>query len=407
MKTRTLFAAMAAVLFLSTATPCFSKPFSRTAALLGASDSVLVKADDGRVLFSWKPDAPRVPASTLKVLTCLAAMKILGPDHRFATELYSDGKGTCALKGYGDPLLLSKVLREMAGILALKVPGCKTLVLDDGFFQNPVDIPGAGDSTNPYDAPVGALCANFNTVNFTRNPKTGELKSVDSKTPLVPFAKEIIREKRFPRGLVVLTHDCRETSLYAGHLFARFYEQAGGGAIRDIEAGKAGPGFSLVHTHSSPFNLTENVRLLLRYSNNFMTNQILLAMGAKRFGAPANLEKGVSALEEFARDEVGLKQLQIAEGSGLARENRITASEMMKVLDAFEPYMDLLKENHGVRYKTGTLKGVSGRVGYVRKPGKIPSRFVILVNTPRHSAQKILDSVLRELPPPGKAKGRS
>ncbi|MBU2490627.1 MAG: D-alanyl-D-alanine carboxypeptidase [Proteobacteria bacterium] len=407
MKNRTLPIIVATVFFLGIASPGFSKPFSRTAALLGASDSVLVQTEDGRVLFFHQADTLRVPASILKVLTSLAALHLLGPDHRFVTEMYADGRGTCALKGYGDPLLVSEVLEDMAQILVQKAPGCTRLILDDGFFANPLEIPGTDSSTNPYDSPVGALCANFNTVNFSRDPQTGELRTAEPQTPLVPFARELIRKNRFPKGRVLLTQDCRQTTLYAGHLFAWFYGQAGGWTIRSVELGQVEPRFTLVHAFESPYDLKENLRRLLEFSNNFMTNQILLAMGAKRFGPPATLEKGVSVLEEFAREKLGLRKLHLAEGSGISRENRISATEMMKVLEAFELYAGLLPEEDGVRFKTGTLNGISSRAGYVRRADKIPCWFVILLNSPGSKAQKVMESVLRELPPQGRGPDRS
>ncbi|PQP32719.1 D-alanyl-D-alanine carboxypeptidase, partial [Desulfobacteraceae bacterium SEEP-SAG10] len=60
------------------------------------------------------------------------------------------------------------------------------LVLDGSYFKDPVLIPGVASTYEPYDAPNGALCVNFNTVNFRRD-KNGAYVSAETQTPLLPF----------------------------------------------------------------------------------------------------------------------------------------------------------------------------------------------------------------------------
>ncbi|MBW1989599.1 MAG: D-alanyl-D-alanine carboxypeptidase [Deltaproteobacteria bacterium] len=373
--------------------------FDQVRALLSPSDSALVVAEDGEVLFSWKPDAPRVPASILKILTSLAALKHWGPKHRFATEVYVDLEDSCAIKGFGDPLLVSEVLEKMAAEVAEKAPGIRRLIVDGSYFDEGVEIPGTGTSENPYDAPAGALCANFNTVFFTRDPDTGEPVSAEVQTPLIPFSLELIRQNEVSTGRVLLARERGQAALYAGHLFAWFYQWTGGGKVRDVRTGRVPASFMLLKRFESPFDLSENVRRLLKYSNNYMANQILLALGAEKYGPPATLEKGVRALSTFARQELGLEDFTLVEGSGISRENRITAREMMRVLEAFAPYMDLLDQDAGVFLKTGTLNGIRTRAGYVRRDWREPCSFVIMLNTPGADPYGVMEWVLRALPP--------
>src|SRR5918995_1761336 len=58
------------------------------------------------------PDLPLIPASTAKLATAVAALDVLGPEHRFRTELLTSGviehgvlRGDLILRGGGDPLL--------------------------------------------------------------------------------------------------------------------------------------------------------------------------------------------------------------------------------------------------------------------------------------------------------------
>ena len=67
--------------------------------------------------------------------------------------------------------------------------------LDDTYFTQPLTIPGISSSSNPYDAPNGALCANFNTV-FFKHSRDG-YASAEPQTPLLPMAENGPTEEEF------------------------------------------------------------------------------------------------------------------------------------------------------------------------------------------------------------------
>ena len=65
---------------------------------------------DGRAIEEYRADESRVPASTTKVMTAIAALKILGEDHHFQTSVLTSGEiidgtlhGNLYLRGDGDP----------------------------------------------------------------------------------------------------------------------------------------------------------------------------------------------------------------------------------------------------------------------------------------------------------------
>ena len=92
--------------------------FSQMAALLGARDAAMVSSPEGEVLFAHHPDAERIPASTIKLLTALAAFHYLSADFRFTTEFFVDKHANLKIKGQGDPLLISEVVSDIAVTLA-------------------------------------------------------------------------------------------------------------------------------------------------------------------------------------------------------------------------------------------------------------------------------------------------
>ena len=123
---------------------------------LTTSDALLVADPSGRIIFTRNGTKKCTPASTLKILTSLVALEHLGPHYRYRTEFFLDRAQNLTVKGYGDPLLISEVWREIADSLADTIPAFGDLILDDTYFSKGIEIPGAGHSTNPYDAPVVA-----------------------------------------------------------------------------------------------------------------------------------------------------------------------------------------------------------------------------------------------------------
>ena len=360
---------------------------------LGPRDALLVTAADGRVLASHNPGQALVPASTLKVVTALAARHYLGADFRFRTDFFRDADGRLLIRGYGDPLLVSEVLADIARELRQRIETPLTAVLlDDRYFSQPLAIPGVSTSTNPYDAPNGALCVNFNTVNF--KTAGGRIVSAEAQTPLLPMVMKRIRASGLARGRIVLSHEDHEAVRYAGELIRHFLLEAGvrvQGPVR--RAPESIPAEALVYRHISPFSLDELITRLMAFSNNFMANQLLIAIGAQVYGAPGDLTKAARALNAYATDVLGIRDARFVEGSGISRGNRISARSLMIALAHFEPHRHLMTHEADIHFKTGTLRGIRTRVGYVENDGGRPHRFVLLLNTPGKRPEPIIRKI--------------
>jgi D-alanyl-D-alanine carboxypeptidase/D-alanyl-D-alanine-endopeptidase (penicillin-binding protein 4) len=120
-------------------------------------------------------------------------------------------------------------------------------------------------------------------------------------------------------------------------------------------------------------------------------------MGAHQYGAPGTLDKGVQAVQAYARSDLGLDKVVIAEGSGISRANRITARDMLTVLTAFEPHHGLMKKKDRLFFKTGHLKGIRTQVGFYRDPERGRYPYVILLNTPGKSMHPVTRELVRTL----------
>ena len=215
----------------STALADQAQAVSRMLSLIQEKDAVLLTDPQGKILASRNAEKLLVPASTLKILTALVALHYLGEDFRFVTECYSDKDQNLKIKGFGDPLFVSDVMPDFSRQVHARIHHYKDLVLDDSAFQQPLRIPGVTETTEPYDAPNGAFCANFNTISFQKT-SGGKYVSAESQTPLVPFAISRIRASGTDAGRIVFSHSQGESVLYAGHLASQFSAAAGGVFVR-------------------------------------------------------------------------------------------------------------------------------------------------------------------------------
>ncbi len=370
--------------------PLSEKDRARLDRMIGDRDALWISGGKGRPLFAQNADKLLIPASTIKVLTALAALHYLGPDFRFATEFYLDADRNLTVKGYGDPLLISEVIESICRNLGLT--DINHIILDPSYFDDPIRIPGVSASFEPYDAPVGALCANFNTV-FFKKGDDGRHVSAEAQTPLLPAVMESIRRSHLAAGRIVIPRENGAHTLYAGHLFRFFLEKSGATVNGAVRIGKVRPGRDrLIYAHRSEFRLTDVISRLFEYSNNFIANQLLICAGARIFGPPGTLEKGAAAAKAYARKALRIPDLRLVEGSGISRANRISAAAMQRALTAFAPRRDLMRRSENEFYKTGTLTGVHTRVGYFEKKGSAPVRYVLFINTPGKAADGVMQA---------------
>ena len=363
---------------------------------IGSQDGILVRdAQSGKVLLEKNSDKPLVPASILKLVTSLAALHYLGEDYRFVSECYQREDGALILKGYGDPAFVSEEIDAMAGAVAARIQETPYIIADGSYFAFPLNIPGRMKSSpEPYDAPNSALSANYNTVSFTR--EKGLYVSAEAQTPLLPFAVDRVKSSGIARGRIMIIRDQQEAAVYAGGLFAHFLGVHGCHVGGRVTEGQAEPETDrLVYRYVSQKSLSEIVTQLLLYSNNFTANQLLLCCGARQYGPPATLAKGLKAVNAFLEQNLEIHDIEMVEGSGLSKDNLLSAKTMSLILDAFSPYQNLMRYQDGEFYKTGNLTDVSSRAGYITADSGRCYQYVIMLNSPGKDAGRLIPLVKR------------
>ena len=348
---------------------------------LANGGAVLVADDQNRHIFAVNADKALIPASILKIVTAAAALHYLDPSHRFTTEFRLSHENDLYVVGRGDPYLVSEELDLIAHQLKSKgLNEVRNIFLDNRYFQPDLVLDGTKRSLNPYDAYNGALCVNFNTI-FVRIGSDGKVRSAEPQTPLTDFARKIALKSGLKGEVRInLAESPQKCLQYAGELLrASLVMQSIHVTGRVAKAPGDSTVFPLLYLHRSSRDLAEILREMFKYSNNFIANQIFLSVGAARYGPPATVEKSQRVMADFF-SYLGLPRLRVEEGSGLSRRTRMSAAQMIEVLDHFRSYRNLLPNEGPAWFKTGTLSDVKSMAGYMVPEHSKPLSFVIILN---------------------------
>jgi D-alanyl-D-alanine carboxypeptidase/D-alanyl-D-alanine-endopeptidase (penicillin-binding protein 4) len=340
-----------------------------------------------------------IPASTLKILTCLVALEELGKDYRFETHFFLDEQNNLYIKGYGDPFLTSETILEIGEKLAeLGVGELGSVFLDESTFALEGESASPENSANPYDVPNGALAVNFNAlpVHITKSDIIPTITSGEPQTPLLPIMTEAaasLLPGRHHINVATLPQSGRLSPAlrYTGELFIAQFQQAGISVKKGYAKKFVPAGLKPVYIHHSIKSLEEISRACLKYSNNYIANQLFLVCGIRFFGLPATWEKSRRAFTLFAANNLELspKQIYVQEGSGLSRRNRMSPGALLAILDSFKPYSALLNQKRAIFVKSGTMKDVYCYAGYFSR-GNSLIPYAILLNQPQNNRDKVL-----------------
>ncbi len=261
----------------------------RLAALAG-DGSVMLHSPNGEALVSLNPNRALVPASLVKIPLAQVALTMLGEDFRFETHFYRNDSGDLLIRGLGDPFLVSEEIARIADTLAQRGLGqIRRLVMDDSAFEPDPDLPIVRGTTQPFGARNSALAVNFNTVNLAWTAD-GRLITGEMQTPLTALARELGAQLSPGEAQRInLGDDPRAGLRQAQQLFQLFLEKSGitvsdAGFTRNAVTDE----WTLFYRHRSSRSLRDNLDGMLRYSNNFIANQLFLTLGAARQWLPCH-----------------------------------------------------------------------------------------------------------------------
>jgi D-alanyl-D-alanine carboxypeptidase/D-alanyl-D-alanine-endopeptidase (penicillin-binding protein 4) len=399
----------------------------------------------GEVLTLANETLPLNPASTMKLVTSNAALDVLGPTFSWKTQAYIDGiqtgevlDGDLVIKGSGDPALtienLWLFLRRIRATGIRQING--DLVLDRTVFEEAFHDPAAfdGDPMKPYNVGPDALLLNFKALTFRFRPDaaTGMVHvATDPVLAAYPVIGPALRDgdcgdwrsdlhariddigARFEGAYAVScgekfwhVHPYQLTHTQYFHLaFRRIWADLGGTLTGQIRTGPVPPvARLLVEWESAP--LSAVIRDINKYSNNVMARQLLLTMAYQVLQLPGNTERGGAIVRTWLADKgIDAPELFIENGSGLSRDERISALTMGRMLVAafHSPVMPELiaslplvgrdgtmrkrLNGHAVagsaHIKTGYLNEVRSIAGYVLAASGKRYAVVCMINHPK------------------------
>ena len=293
-------------------------PTPETARPLYGLQGVLIETLDGRVVSGQNENEQFNPASTMKLATALIALRTLGPEHRFATGVWSDGvldKATGALSGnlyisgrdpsfhYEHGVLLARELNQL-GIK--QVTG--DLIVAPGF-----------------------------TMNFSSSAKRSGERLYDTLDATRRSA-EAVRAWNYERTLLNDRAGLETVPSVA--------------VMGAVDVAPVPPTAKLLLTQRSS-KLVDILKVLLCYSNNFMAERI-----GEALGGPESVRQQLTTQLGLGPDE-----LRIASLSGLG-VNRISPRVMMKIYRELRAEL----EKHGL--SPSAIMPVAGI-----DPGTLEDRF--------------------------------
>jgi D-alanyl-D-alanine carboxypeptidase/D-alanyl-D-alanine-endopeptidase (penicillin-binding protein 4) len=397
---------------------------------------------------------PLNPASTMKLVTTLAGLELLGPQYVWRTEALAVApvanatlEGDLYLRGSGDPQFVIEqfwlLVQRLRGVGIREIRG--DLVLDRSAFEAANHDPGAfdGESLRPYNAGPDALLLNYKSVSFhfvpDVDPKQVRVYAVPqlagmSVPPTVRTVEGPCNDWRARlagdfsdplrpqfRGGYPLS--CGERvwhvsllghTQYIDAVFRAVWSASGGSWQGRARDGRAPPDARRLAQHESE-SLAEVVRAINKYSNNVMARQLFLTIGGEASRQPANAERAQRVVGDWLVGK-GLERREfvLENGAGLSRIERLTAAGLSRLLAAafagplMPEYVSSLplvgvdgtmRKRAGAagsaHIKTGLLVDTRAVAGYVLAASGRRYAVVAFVNHPNAGAtQGALDDLL-------------
>lgn len=403
--------------------------------------SIYVAKSPSHFIYRNQEDKLLVPASISKLVTGIVVLNELGPATRLSTRIEApkgqikNGRlsGDICLIGSGDPSFVSENMWILVNNFLRS--GIKTItgdvIVDDSLFdQVAFDESRLKNRVNrAYDAPVGAMSFNWNSINVYVAPSESGKKAQVTLDPSNEYSilenhvisnskptqisvskvKQGALDKVVVRGNIKLGSPevlyfvpVTSPALWSGYNLKSFLEQRGvklEGMVKNIKC--PFKGYQVASSESKP--VEQMVKDMNKFSNNFVA-EMLIKLLASQKKAMASLQDGVADIQAFLkRRGYSEKEIHLTNPSGLTRDNKTTARAMWRLL--YESHGDLslngelvsslplagidgtlknrMKDQDTVgrvRAKTGYLNGVVSLAGYYANKDQDIIPFVFIYN---------------------------
>lgn len=398
---------------------------------------------------------PFNPASTMKLVTAVAALELLGPAYTWKTPVEvtappRDGvlEGNLYIRGSGDPHFVFDDLRSL--LTEVRQRGIRDIrgdiVIDRSLFAPAVEDPAQfdGQPYRAYNVLPDPFLLNFKATELTFAPDAGTRSVLVFATPALPgqelgpvryldgpcgdWKARLNPDFTNPAHLTFVggfPGSCGERHLavsvyshsdYAAAAVAGLWTEAGGVLGGRVIDGTIPPGTTVFAVHESA-SLAEELRDVNKYSSNVMARELFLDLAVASGFRPATPLLARRAVEDIlTTHDLELTGLALDNGAGLSRTERISARGMATLLKAAfaQPFMPEFMASlpiEGVdgtarhrlsstasagraHLKTGSLADVRAIAGYVLAASGRRYVLVFLINDPRAQAGEAAQDAL-------------
>jgi len=397
---------------------------------------------------------PMNPASTMKLVTTLAGLELLGPQYQWRTDVLSAAplkngvlEGDLWLRGSGDPQLVIEnlwlLVQRLRGAGVREIRG--NLMLDRSAFEAAQHDPGAfdGEALRPYNAGPDALLLNYKAVSFhfLADPENKQARVFALPTLAGMLTPTTVRGSEGAcndwrarlggdftdplrptfRGSYPLSCGDKvwhvsvlETGLYAEAMFRSLWDSSGGAWRGRVREGLVPPEARRLAQHESR-PLAEMIRDINKYSNNVMARQLFLTLGTDASRRPASKDRAQRVVGDWLVSKgLDRREFVLENGAGLSRVERLTAGGLQTLLRGafasplmpeFVSSMPIVGIDGTMRrrqaaagsahIKTGLLADARAIAGYVLAASGRRYAVVAFINHPNAGAgQPALDALL-------------
>jgi len=346
--------------------------------------------DNPLVTKGYQEESPFIPASLTKVFTAVHALKKLGPDFRYRTQLFTKGElnkangvftGDLILKGSGDPSLTMARLMDL--VLELRSFGLKSLkgnfYYDDSILPSLPMLSQFGNGDQTYNPGISALNLEYNRITLykdARQTKQAVFQAIPSTGHffIQKEAKSFSNGQRFE----FLEGASGETWAVSNKIRYRQFEDIpvrkpskrtaysfkSLAALWGIQLPAPKPkevpkGSTLIAGDLAP-PLSRLLALTLEYSNNLFAEQVMLTATKK-----TDIAEGAQELTKWLKGKIPKCNPILINGSGLTHENFVKPVCFTAFLSEYA-----LKPGLGRGFMS--MLSISGASGWMRKRLRTP-----------------------------------
>lgn len=357
----------------------------------------ITKAETGEVVYEKNPGLPLMPASNMKIITSAAALEYLGPEFAFVTRVGLSGDAVVVLGG-GDPLLGDKetdirngrrgrpVIQDIAArIKDTGLTSVSDIILDTAVFDEQRVHPTwpVNQLHQKYACEVSGLNFNGNCVAITavnrdgrvtvsQDPPNDYMKLINAMTPGPRrISRFMVNRTGVPCQLLVegvcgtqagpYSVAVENPALLFGHLLHDGLNSAGVRVTGQVQESPPAPGAEFRLAAEYRTSLGDCLQRMNKDSLGLAAEALFKMLGAHSHpdGKQGGWEDGRRVVTSYLKG-LGLDDgdFAISDGSGLSRDNRLSAKVLTRVLShlASGPTWEFFKSTLAVGGFDGTMK---------------------------------------------------